>query len=149
MAVKYVWIYDLAGALVGMWITGSLVHDSNRDNILGMAVAERSNAVEANGEDPDELGFTAENRAAFTRRAYREYPNGTTEIGTNTFSGGAFLMLGGAPSPSEVEDSANTYVVRQAGGAFGIIQVKPLQDAPPVASGPPAVAGRRWWQFWK
>jgi hypothetical protein len=136
-AAQYVWIFDDSGVVVGIWATSALMSQSNRVEILRMAVAERASAAKAEGKTLEDFGFGSDVFTRVAEQRWRQVPNGRTEMNRGTaFGGGAFLMFDNAPAPNEVQDSSTAYEVRETGGVHGLIQLRPVAKKRP------------WWQFW-
>jgi hypothetical protein len=107
-----------------------------------MALVARRSEIESVGQDPEALGFGMTVYSTIAEKRWREVRNGRTEFSRGTvFAGGAFLMFDNAPAPSEVQDSRTAYEVRNAGGSFGLIQLRPVQKL--------RRSNRKWWAFWK
>lgn len=144
MTANHVWIYDnTKGPIVGVWVSPSVLSDPNYPNIVRMALVAQRSAIESNGQDPERLGFGMSVYETVTEKRWRVVPNQRSEFARGTaFAGGAFLMFGDALAPCEVQEPRTAYEVRQAGGAFGLIQLRPVSIAPRVD------ATRPWWKFW-
>jgi hypothetical protein len=137
MSADYVWIFDdTKGPIVGVWVAPSVLSNANLPNILRMALVKRRSEIESTGQDPEALGFGMTTYATIVEKQWREVQNQRTEFSRGTaFAGGAFLMFGGALSPNEIQDPRTAYEVRSAGGAFGLVQLRPIQKKTALAKG--------------
>jgi hypothetical protein len=111
-------------------------------NILRMAFVQRQKAIESASQKPEELGFGLSVYASIVDQQWRQIRNERTAFsGGTAFAGGGFLMFGDALAPNEVQDPQSAYEVRSAGGAFGLIQLRPIQKI--------QIPPKKGWRIWK